>query len=68
MSSASPAATPNALAGLLKSTTRLSQLIAGTLVFGYLVQLVYGPAREYLAMVAGRCAMAVPVHVLQCSS
>lgn len=44
----------NALAAALRSTTRLSQVLAGTLVIGYLTQLVFPPARMYLAMVAGR--------------
>lgn len=32
------------------------QALAGTLVIGYLTQLVFPPARMYLAMVAGRYA------------
>ncbi len=54
MPTSSPA---SALAGLLRSCPRLSQVLAGVLVSGYVLQLFFSPAREYLAMVAGRCGV-----------
>ena len=53
------AASPNAMAKWLNSSTKLSKVIAAVLTAGYLVQLIYGPTREYLAMVAGRFVVVV---------
>lgn len=51
--SASPSGPPS-LASLMEGFTRLSKLISGVLVSGYLLQLLFPDVRMYLGLVPGR--------------
>lgn len=59
-----PASRSQSLGGLNLNFTKLSRVIAGVLVAGYLAQLIAPSSRQYLALVPGRwgpCVGKVPV-------